>query len=129
MLTSFNQYHFSTHISSLPFKGHGRIGVSVWVLRTIVYVVYYWNWLRSFSPDLLTFSEKKSHQVNYMKNTKRKQPLRIRNDSYKHWIVKSVFIYELERLGHEVEIEVYLPGVGYCDLVDRTTWIQYRDRW
>jgi hypothetical protein len=60
-----------------------------------------------------------------MTYTKRKQPLRIRNDSYKHWIVKSVFIYELERLGHEVEIEVYLPGVGYCDLVDRTTWIQY----
>ena len=60
-----------------------------------------------------------------MKHSKRKQPLRIRNDSYKHWIVKSVFIYELERLGHEVEIELYLPGIGYCDIVDRTTWIQY----
>ncbi|MFO8050657.1 MAG: hypothetical protein R6V01_03035 [Thermoplasmatota archaeon] len=60
-----------------------------------------------------------------MKYTKRKQPLRIRNDSYKHWMVKSVLIYELERLGHEVEIETYIPRVGYCDLIDRTTWIQY----
>jgi len=60
-----------------------------------------------------------------MKYSKRKQPLRIRNDSYKHWIVKSVFIYELEKMGHEVEIETYIPGLGYCDLIDRTTWIQY----
>jgi len=60
-----------------------------------------------------------------MKYTKRKQPLRIRNDSYKHWIVKSVLIFELERLGHEVEIETYIPGVGYCDLIDKDTWIQY----
>lgn len=63
--------------------------------------------------------------MRQMRYSKRKQPLRIRNDSYKHWIVKSVLIYELERLGHEVEIETYIPGVGYCDLIDRTTWIQY----
>ena len=60
-----------------------------------------------------------------MKYMKRKQPLRIRNDSYMHWIVKSVFIFELERLGHEVEIESYIPDLGYCDVIDRTTWIQY----
>ena len=60
-----------------------------------------------------------------MKYTKRKQPLRIRNDSFKHWIVKSVLIFELERIGHEVEIELYLPGIGYCDVVDQTACIQY----
>ena len=60
-----------------------------------------------------------------MKYKKRKQPLRIRNDSYKHWIVKSILIFELEKLGHEVEIETYIPNLGYCDLIDRSTWIQY----
>ena len=55
----------------------------------------------------------------------RKQPLRIRNDSFKHWIVKSILVYELEKMGHEVELELYIPQVGYCDLIDRTTWIQY----
>ena len=58
-------------------------------------------------------------------NYEKKQPLRIRNDSYKHWIVKSVLIYKLGRLGHEVEIETYIRGVGYCDPIDRSTWIQY----
>jgi hypothetical protein len=60
-----------------------------------------------------------------MKYSKRKQPLRIRNDSFKHWIVKSVLVFELEKLGHEVELELYLPGVGYCDVVDQTASIQY----
>ena len=52
-------------------------------------------------------------------------PLIIVGDSFKHWIVKMTLVFELERMGHEVEIEFYHPGVGYCDLVDRTTWIQY----
>jgi hypothetical protein len=60
-----------------------------------------------------------------MNYSKRKQPLRIRNDSYKHWIVKSVFVFELEKMGHEVELELHIPGLGLCDLIDRTTWIQY----
>lgn len=61
-----------------------------------------------------------------MRYSRRKQPLRIRNDSYKHWIVKSVLIFEVEKLGHEVEIELHIPGLGYCDLIDRTTCIQYK---
>ena len=60
-----------------------------------------------------------------MKYTKRKQPLRIRNDSYPHWIVKSVLVYELEKLKHEVELELYIPETGYCDVVDLTVGIQY----
>ena len=28
-------------------------------------------------------------------------------------------------MGHEVELELYIPEVGYCDVIDRTTWIQY----
>lgn len=57
--------------------------------------------------------------------TKRTQPLRIRNDSFKHWMVKSALVFELERMGHQVELELYLPGIGYCDVVDHTTSIQY----
>jgi len=51
--------------------------------------------------------------------------MRMRNDSFKHWIVKSVLIFELERMGHRVEVELYIPGTGYCDLVDHTVGIQY----
>ena len=60
-----------------------------------------------------------------MKYKKRTQPMRIRNDSFKHWIVKSVLVFELEKLGHEVELELYIPQVGYCDVVDLTVFIQY----
>ena len=40
-------------------------------------------------------------------------------------MVKSALVFELERLGHQVELEVHLPGIGYCDVVDHTTSIQY----
>ena len=60
-----------------------------------------------------------------MKYKKRTQLLRIRNDSFKHWVVKSILVFELEKLGHEVELELYLPGIGYCDVVDQTVFIQY----
>ncbi len=50
----------------------------------------------------------------------RKQPLRIRNHSFKHWIVKSILVFKLEKMGHEVELEFYIPQVGYCDLIVRT---------
>lgn len=58
-----------------------------------------------------------------MKHTNRKQPPRIRNDSCKHWIVNSVLVFWLEKL--EYEVEICIPGPGYCDLIDRTTWIKY----
>ncbi|MDG6224044.1 MAG: hypothetical protein QCI82_00860 [Candidatus Thermoplasmatota archaeon] len=56
---------------------------------------------------------------------KRIEPLRIRSDSFKHWIVKSILLFELERMGHRLEVELYIPGIGYCDVVDLTVGIQY----
>lgn len=55
----------------------------------------------------------------------RMEQLKKRNDSFNHWIVKSILIFELERMGHRVEVEVHLPGIGYCDVVDVTARIQY----
>jgi hypothetical protein len=54
-----------------------------------------------------------------------KRKMWVKMDSFKHWIVKSVFVFELEKMGHEVELELHIPGLGLCDLIDRTTWIQY----
>ena len=56
---------------------------------------------------------------------KRTEPLRIKSDSFRHWIVKSVLIFELEKMGHSISVEEYLPGIGFCDLVDKTVGIQY----
>ena len=80
----------------------------------------------SFHPPLCWFIfTVRNQQVNRMKYKKRTQPLRIRNDSFKHWVVKSILVFELEKLGHEVELELHLPGIGYCDVVDQTVFIQY----
>ena len=47
------------------------------------------------------------------------------HDSLKHWVAKSIMLFELEKLGHEVDIEVDIPGIGVADIIDMTTRIQY----
>ena len=46
-------------------------------------------------------------------------------DSYKHFITKMTIVYELELIGHDVDVEVDIPGRGKADIIDYTTRIQY----
>jgi len=46
-------------------------------------------------------------------------------DSYKHFVVKMTVVYELELMGHDVDVEVDIPGRGKADIIDNTTLIQY----
>ena len=54
-----------------------------------------------------------------------KRKMRVKMDSFKHWIVKMTIVFELEKIGHNVDVEVEIPGRGMADVMDFTTRIQY----
>ena len=39
--------------------------------------------------------------------------------------MKSLILFDSMKMYHEIELELNIPAVEYCDVINRTTWIQY----